>query len=213
MTRRRRGTSSGALIGVLATGAIVGGAIVMSPGSDPDQTAAVSPAVQSNGVVLAPGQGDAGALPRGRGIRQPGDRCEGGSQLSMAALKQQSFALPILLPNSMSNEMTSAWVCPDAMFQPVVMYGNVEVSWDSGWSGVDLKSRFSEMASLRPHAEYTTFDGFGAFVNYPSTDAPLAAALVVVGDESVLIRSSDPAAMDRVLAIAKNVAASVPATG
>lgn len=98
MTAKIRGKRAGALVGVLAAAAIIGGAMAVSSGGGPAQTAGPSAPQLNDSVVLAPRPGSGGALPRG-GVRPPGGRCEDARDLSMTQLKQQSFPLPVLLPD------------------------------------------------------------------------------------------------------------------
>lgn len=109
-------------------------------------------------------------------IVTPGTPCPGAVHGSPSSVARNSLT-KVFASDSFISTATDAWACGET---PVFMFGNVQVSFEPGWEGVDAQSKLAALA-----ADYggnvTTIGGLSAWVS-PSSETS-------VNNEVLMIRS------------------------
>ena len=79
-----------------------------------------------------------------------------GDPLEIAATREA----PVYWPRSGADEITEAWRCADT---PVFMFGEVQVSFEGGWEGVQIRQKFQALADAYG-GSVETIQGLAAWV-------------------------------------------------
>jgi hypothetical protein len=126
-------------------------------------------------------EGDASANHDGpAGLVRPGEPC---SEAVHAKSPQELHAdIPIYMPSD-SYTLTDAWTCADT---PVLLFGNIQVSYESGWEQVPVPDKWRDLAEdYGGHVD--VISGRPALIQSSEETKDDNQVLVVVGD--TLIRA------------------------
>lgn len=116
----------------------------------------------------------------GIGVVAPGTPCPKavhGDPLKLAAVSEA----PVYLPRDGAEQVTGAWRCGDT---PVLMFGNVQLSFESGWGNVQVPEKFDDLA--RDYGgSVETIQGLPAWVA-PSSAAASNSEVLMVKDGAAI---------------------------
>jgi hypothetical protein len=108
---------------------------------------------------------------------EPGEPCPGAVHATQ--LTELVTDVPVRLPAA---KVDDAWTCGST---PVLMFGDVQISYEEGWEGVDVKEKWADMAK-QFGGDVQTVLGRPAYVHPADEDGPRNSVNVVV--DGVLIR-------------------------
>ncbi len=111
-------------------------------------------------------------------IAEPGEPCLGA--VHVARLDQLPDSVPVWTPAS--TKFTDAWSCGST---PVVMFDDIQVSYEVGWSDIDVDQKWADMARDFG-GEVQQILGRPAYVHPADNEGPRNSVSVVV--DGVLIR-------------------------
>lgn len=77
-------------------------------------------------------------------------------EIAAAAVREA----PVYWPRSGADQITEAWRCADT---PVFMFGEVQVSFEGGWEGVQIRQKFQDLAD-EYGGSVETIQGLAAWV-------------------------------------------------
>jgi hypothetical protein len=196
---RTTGPSAAWPIAGLALIALVAGAISVSA-TDTSHSAEANNALNTG--VQVPSSRGAGALPPG--LHDPGTPCSTATMLDLQALPGlrdgeslvdvSSEKSPIVLPDPGVAVPTRAWSCGTSAQAPVVMFGSVQVIYDTTLTAKDhlayLRNLVSDaQESAAPVAQLGQLSGAAVAQIKGSADSDRSALAMFVGDTFVVLES------------------------
>ncbi len=113
-------------------------------------------------------------------VVEPGEPCFDAVELApdLAAISR-AVKVPIMQPDA---AITRAWRCGDT---PVLMFDDVQVSYEEGWTGVDIEKKWADLAA-DTGGTVESIAGHSALVQPADGDGTRNQVLIVEGD--ILIR-------------------------
>ncbi len=193
---------------------------VIGAGPGPTQAVTSSHAATSPSAHRHARQTGAANMPHLRPLGRP---CPGATHAAISQLAAMS-SVPIWLPKNDISKVTNSWSCGNV---PVVMLGDVKISYEPGWGDVDIPAKWHALiADYGGHV--TTVAGHEALVQ--PADAPSDSTFTIDGvpvstkggtrnqimvvDHGTLVRllSTRDVSMSRLLALAKALDFSEPVT-
>lgn len=143
------------------------------------------------------------ALPRGyNGIEvvAPGEPCPGAVHSPIAELSAAAKQ-PIWLPTSEEPRVSDAWSCGVGS-APVLMFDDVQVSYESGWSDVDLDKKWAGYIA-EDGGEVIDIGGYSTLVHEGTESAPNNEVMLVVQGTLIRLLSVRDVPIDQLVDLAK----------
>lgn len=144
----------------------------------------------------------------GVGVVGPGEPCPNAVHsplTNLAAAAKQ----PIWLPSKLPSAVTDAWSCGRGS-APVLMFGNVQVSYEPGWANVDLDQKWADY--IAEDGGYTTTVGGRTALVHEATDAaPNNEVMLVKGDTLIRLLSVRTVPITKLVNLAKSFDLATPA--
>lgn len=117
------------------------------------------------------------------GLVGPGEPCINAVMLpSNVTMIRAAVPLPVWAAPPEVAKVTRAWACGGTT--PVLMYGDIQLSFEAGWSGVDIPEKWAALA-----ADYggrtDVIQGYQAYVKEPTADGENQEIMIVHGDTLV----------------------------
>jgi len=143
------------------------------------------------------------------GLVGPGEPCPGAVHGTLGDIALRA-GVPVWTPAPASGEaLTDGWTCGDT---PVLMYGgDIQVSYEAGWSDVDVDKKFAALAKDYGGTVGTVL-GRSALIQSAAETGDNNQVLVVVGDTLIRVLASDSVDVDRLVALADSLQLKTPAT-
>ncbi len=164
-----------ALAGVLALNAV---GVLGSEADAPSTTASANDAGQ---VLTDSGRGGVPGV-----LVEPGTPCMNAAHVPVEILKAgevvEQFSTPAVLPDPDVASPTDAWTCGLGPIAPVVMFDNVQVTYDPTWKGVDPTTKWKETQKLREGGEVIEIAGLPAYTLDGTEEDPISTLLVIQND-------------------------------
>jgi hypothetical protein len=153
----------------------------------------------SNTTEVAKGAAGHQTVPGGDtlGMVEPGQPCPGARHASTVAGLVTS--VPIWAPANAT--LSDSWTCGDT---PVLMFGEIQVTYESGWTGVDNASKWADMATDYGGSVQTIL-GRPAYVHEATATAPRSSVSFVVGDTLVQVVAKDGVPIDDIANLARSI--------
>jgi len=139
-------------------------------------------------------------------IVTPGTPCQGAVHGSPSSVARNSLTKVFASDSSISTA-TDAWACGET---PVFMFGNIQVSFEPGWDGVDAPSKLADLA-----ADYggtvTTIGGLPAWVSPSSATSANNEVLMIRSGTAIKLLAKGNVSIASVVAKAKTLGVAGPA--
>jgi hypothetical protein len=167
-------------------------------------TQSESPVTGSDASAQPPAQADPpleSTSQDGIGVVAPGTPCPGAVEGTAQEVIATSGS-PVYLPDDGVARVTAAWRCGDT---PVLMFDDVQVSFETGWSNIDVPAKMADLAddyggSVQP------IQGLSAWVSRDGV-------LMVNGETAIRLLASKDVAIERLTDLASELDLDAPAEG
>jgi hypothetical protein len=184
----------------LAAVALFTGVLTACGAGSDSSTATVGDRSQRGGADGAAGDG----IP----LVAPGTPCPmavHGDPVKLAALSRA----PVYLPSDGSAKVTRAWRCGST---PVLMFDDVQVSFESGWGNVKISEKFEDLA--RDYGgSVETIQGLPAWVAPNSASASNDEVLMVKDGAAIKLLARGDVPIGDLIAVANNLDLETPISG
>lgn len=183
-------------VSLAISAALIGGGVVavaVTNGSQAPAGATASRAADDLGSAPPDARPRGDHLP----VTQPGEPCaEARHASSVAGL---ATAIPIWEP--VGERLTGAWTCGDV---PVLMYGGVQVTFETGYARVDPATKFPRMVAT-DDGHVQTINGRLAYVHPADARGPRNGVWILAGDYSIGLTAKPEVGIARVLQVANEI--------
>lgn len=144
----------------------------------------------------------------GAGVVEPGEKCSGAVEAAPAELAL-SAQQPIWLPAVTQFQVTDAWACGQGS-APILMFGEVQVSYEEGWSDVNVKQMWADLTA-EDGGYVTDVAGISTLVHEATKDAPNNEVMLVKNDTLIRLLSTGNVPIDDLVSLAKSLNLTAPA--
>jgi hypothetical protein len=133
-------------------------------------------------------------------LNKAGEPCLGAKHVSTVGALRSAADAPVWAPSSL--RLTDAWTCAGT---PVLIAGKVQISYEPGWSDVDIQAKFASLAKELGGGVETAL-GRPALTVPAGPDGSLAMVMVVVEDTLVrLVGTDQTVTVDGLVSVARSI--------
>jgi hypothetical protein len=186
-----------ALIGGAAAAASVVATLNVAGLLGADPTSTPTP----RGSVGLDGKADSLLLPT-----KPGEPCPDAHKFSLGDLAARADA-PIWLPHSdlaSPATLTGAWTCAGGD-TPVLTFGKLVVTYEPGWTGVDVNEKWGELVDELGEGYVQTIQGQHALVQPVTKASPRGQVLLVVDGVLIRVLGDGSLPVDQLVDVAQSI--------
>lgn len=173
------------LISALALGACSSGPMPSNDGK------AATDAVGPSAATVAP------EADTPHGLVGPGEPCS----MAVHAARIQDLRTSTTIWPASDEEPTDAWTCGGT---PVLLYDDVQVSYEGGWGAVDVPAKWASMVESSGGSVQTIL-GRPAYVHPADATGPRNGVMIVVGDQLVRLIAKPEVAIQRLVDLASTL--------
>lgn len=145
---------------------------------------------------------------------EPGEPCPGAKRHSLPELAALAD-VPVWMPNSTVASPTTfdgAWTCIGGN-TPLLTFGPVMVSFESGWGDVDAQEKWTGMVEEFGEGRVETILGEPALVEPVTADAPKGQVLLIVnGDTLIRVLGDGSVPVSQLADVARSIDLETPVT-
>ncbi len=142
---------------------------------------------------------------------KPGEPCPAAREHSLTDLA--SFAeAPMWMPDApiaSRERLTGAWTCAGGN-TPVLTFGPVKVSFESGWANPNPRPYYEKLIETFGAGQIDQALGLPALVIPPSSEGTLGGVMVIVGDTLIRVVGDGTVPADQLLSIVQSIDLSRP---
>lgn len=132
-------------------------------------------------------------------LAKVGEPCPGAKHASTIAGIRSATQVPIFAPARA--ELDDAWTCGDT---PVLMFGAIQISYEEGWSDIDVKEKWASLAEeTGGHIENVI--GRPAYVHPPTTEGPRSSVMLVVDGTLIRLLADGDVPVGQLVALANQI--------